>query len=245
MGTVYLVGAGPGDPNLVTRRGEALLRRADVVLHDALIDPRILTWAPARAEIVDVGHRAGESRRLDQEGINRLMIDRARVHPVVVRLKGGDPFVFGRGGEEALALAEASVPFEVVPGVTSGVGALVCAGIPLTHRGMTGNALLATPPRVHGEAAETEWCRIAGTGGTLVLYMAGRRLAETAERLIRHGRDAGEPAALVEWGTLPRQRVVVARLDRLAARVGGTPRGPALLVVGEVVGLRERIRWWL
>lgn len=241
MGTVYLVGAGPGDPRLITLRGHELLRRADVVLHDALVDPRLLRLPPAEARVVDVGRRANEARPWDQDAITRRLIDLSLEHRVVVRLKGGDPFVFGRGGEEGLALAEAGVPFEVVPGITSGVGVPGCAGIPLTHRGVAGSVLFATPPRGDGEEAESEWRRIAASGDTVVLFMAGRRLAETGERLIRHGRRPGEPAAAVEWGTLSRQRVTVDRLDRLAERVGRPFTGPVLVVVGDVVGLREQL----
>src|SRR5688572_11060082 len=143
MGTAYLVGAGPGDPKLITRRGAELLRRADVVLHDDLVDHALLALAPS-AEIIDVGRRAGETRLLSQERINRLLVDLTRSHDVVVRLKGGDPLVFGRGGEEALALARAGVSFEIVPGVTSGIGALAHAGIPLTFRGVAANAVFIT-----------------------------------------------------------------------------------------------------
>ncbi|HEX6199099.1 MAG TPA: uroporphyrinogen-III C-methyltransferase [Thermoanaerobaculia bacterium] len=236
MGTVYLVGAGPGDPGLITRRGEALLRRAGAVLHDALVDPRLLAWPPPGAEILDVGRRAGGRRALDQASIVAALIERARRHEVVVRLKGGDPFVFGRGGEEALGLASAGVPFEVVPGVTSAVGALAAAGIPLTHRGLASCALLAAPPRGEGD-----WEELARSTGTVVLFMVGRRIAEACEALVRHGRPPDTPAAAVESATLPEQRVVAGTLADLADRAARPGGGPVLLVVGEVVRLRERL----
>jgi uroporphyrinogen III methyltransferase/synthase len=241
MGTAYLVGAGPGDPKLLTRRGAELLRRADVVLHDALVDPGLLALAP-RAEIIDVGRRAGESRWLTQERINRLLIELTRRHGVVVRLKGGDPLVFGRGGEEALALAQAGVLFEIVPGVTAGVGALAHAGIPLTHRGLAASAVFVTAHDREDPEREPEWRAIAAMGGTVVVYMGGARIRAVTERLIRLGRAPETPAAVVESGTLPGQRVIEGRLDEIADRAGELT-GPAVIVVGEVARLRERLDW--
>lgn len=241
MGTAYLVGAGPGDPKLLTRRGAELLARADVVLHDALIDPGILGLA-RRAEIIDVGRRAGESRWLTQERINRLLVELARRHAVVVRLKGGDPLVFGRGGEEALALARAGIPFEIVPGVTAGVGALAHAGIPLTHRGVSTSAVFVTAHDREDPGREAEWRHIAGIGGTVVVYMGGGRIRAVTERLIRFGRAPETPAAVVESGTLPTQRVVEGRLDEIAERAGELT-GPALIVIGDVARLREGLAW--
>ena len=242
MGTAYLVGAGPGDPKLITRRGAELLRRADVVLHDALVSHSILEMANPAAEIIDVGRRAGESRWLTQERINRLLVDLARKHAIVVRLKGGDPFVFGRGGEEALALVQAGVPFEIVPGVTAGVGALAHAGIPLTHRGLSTSAVFVTAHDADDPGADEEWRHLANVGGTVVIYMGGARIRAVTDRLIRLGRSADTPAAVIESGTLPQQRVVQARLDELADRAG-VLGGPALIVVGEVTRLREQLDW--
>ena len=242
MGTAYLVGAGPGDPKLITLRGAELLRRADVVLHDALVSYSILELANPSAEIIDVGRRAGESRWLTQERINRLLVDLARRHSVVVRLKGGDPLVFGRGAEEALALVHAGVPFEIVPGVTAGLGALAHAGIPLTHRGLSTSAVFVTAHDADDPETDEEWRHLASLDGTLVIYMGGARMHAVTERLIRLGRSADTPAAVVESGTLPEQRVVQARLDELADRVG-TLHGPALIVVGEVTRLREQLEW--
>jgi uroporphyrinogen III methyltransferase/synthase len=241
MGTAYLVGAGPGDPKLLTRRGAELLGRADVVLHDALVDPALLALA-RHAEIIDVGRRAGESRWLTQERINRLLIELTHRHDVVVRLKGGDPLVFGRGGEEALALAQAGVPFEIVPGVTAGVGALAYAGIPLTHRGLATSAVFVTAHDREDPEREEEWRHIARMGGTVVVYMGGGRIRSVTERLIRLGRAPETPAAVVESGTQPAQRVVEARLDEIADRAGEL-RGPALIVVGAVARLHEQLEW--
>lgn len=239
MGTAYLVGAGPGDPGLITRRGAELLRRADVVLHDALVEPALLALAPT-AEIIDVGRRAGEVRWLTQDRINRLLIELSRRHRTVVRLKGGDPLVFGRGGEEALALAQAGIPFEIVPGVTSGVGALARAGIPLTHRGMATSAVFVTAHDREDPEREEEWRHIALMGGTVVIYMGSGHIREVTERLIRLGKSAHTAAAVVESGTLPRQRVIQAPLGELAERAGALS-GPALIVVGEVTRLRAQL----
>lgn len=241
MGRAYLVGAGPGDPELLTRRGAWLLRRADVVLHDALVDPSVLGLA-RRAEIIDVGRRAGESRWLTQERINRLLVELARRHEVVVRLKGGDPLVFGRGGEEALALAHAGVEFEIVPGVTAGVGALARAGIPLTHRGLSTSAVFVTAHDAEDPARAEEWRHVAGTGGTVIVYMGGGRVRAVAESLIRFGRSPDTPVAVIESGTLPTQRVIEGTLGGIAERAGELS-GPSLIVVGDVVRLRPALDW--
>ena len=242
MGTAYLVGAGPGDPKLITRRGAELLRRAEVVLHDALVDHGLLELANPAAEMIDVGRRAGEARRINQGRINRLLVTLTRRHAIVVRLKGGDPLVFGRGGEEALALALAGVPFEIVPGVTAGVGALACAGIPLTHRGLSTSVVFVTAHDREDPASEQEWRHLAGLGGTVVIYMGGGRIREVTERLIRLGRSPEALAVVVESGTLPQQRVVEAKLGELADRAG-VMTGPALIVIGEVARLREHLEW--
>ena len=243
MGTAYLVGAGPGDPKLITRKGAELLRRADVVLHDALVDHGLLELANPAAEMIDVGRRAGEARQFSQSQINRLLITLTRRHAVVVRLKGGDPLIFGRGGEEALALALAGVPFEIVPGVTAGVGALACAGIPLTHRGLSTSVVFVTAHDHEDLESEQEWRHLAGLGGTVVIYMGGGRIREVTERLIRLGRSPDTLAAVVESGTLPHQRVIEAKLGELAERAGGMT-GPALIVIGEVARLREHLDWF-
>lgn len=244
MGVVYLVGAGPGDPGLLTRRAARLLRRADVVVYDALIHPRLLDLAPPSAERVDVGKRGG-GRGTAQAEIHRILIDAAARAAVVVRLKGGDPFIFGRGGEEALALAEAGIRFEIVPGVTSGIAAAAYAGIPLTHRG-TASAVTFTTGHDDGAAAvATVGTSVGDNANTLVIYMGVRRLAGVVERLIAAGRPPDSPAAIIEWGTYPRQRTITAPLSDLPDRAQAADiQPPALVVVGDVVRLRERLNWF-
>ena len=245
MGIAYLVGAGPGDAQLITRRGSELLGRADVVLHDALVSPDVLALASPEAELIDVGRRSGESRWLTQERINRMLVELVHRHDVVVRLKGGDPFVFGRGAEEALALAQAGVRFEIVPGVTAGVGALAYAGVPLTHRGLATSAVFLTAHEDEGADGDERWAHVVGLGGTVVVYMGGARVRAVADRLVRAGRSADTPAAVVVSGTLPDQQVVRGSLGDLADLVerAGELAGPALIVVGEVARLAEPLEW--
>jgi len=245
QGMVYLVGAGPGDPGLLTLHGQEALSRADVVIYDHLANPRLLEHSPQSAERIYVGKEAA-AHALDQHGINRLMIERARTGAVVVRLKGGDPFVFGRGGEEALALAEAGVRFEVVPGVTAGVAAAAYAGIPVTHRFLAGAVALVTGhAAADKEAPFTDYRSLGSFQGTLVFYMAVANL-ETICRDLLEGDMAGDtPAAIVWGGTTPAQEVLVARVSDIAARARQAGiRPPAVLVLGEVVSLRERIKWF-
>ena len=243
-GIVYLVGAGPGDAGLMTVRSVELLESADVILHDRLIPGGALDHAAADAELVYVGKRPGETA-MPQAEIERLMIARARDGRSVVRLKGGDPFVFGRGGEEAEALAAAGVGFEVVPGVTAGVAAPAYAGIPVTHRDESAAVAFVTG---HEDPAKDDttldWDALARFPGTLVLYMGVGRAGEIAERLIAAGRDPGEHAAAVEQGTLPAQRTVDATLAELAGAIESAGlRPPAILLVGPVAGRREAIAW--
>ncbi len=243
-GVVYLVGAGPGDPGLMTLRAADLLADADTVLYDRLIPSSALARARPDAELVYVGKEPG-SAQLPQEEIERLMIDRARAGRVVVRLKGGDPFVFGRGGEEAEALAGAGVEFEVVPGVTAGVAAPAYAGIPVTHRDEASAVAFVTgheDPAKDGSALD--WNALAAFPGTLVLYMGLKRLPEIAEHLIAAGRDGGEPAAAVERGTTPAQRTVTATLAELPAAAADAGIGPpAVILTGAVAARRETIGW--
>lgn len=234
--TVYLVGAGPGDPGLLTRRGARLLSEADVVVFDRLVHHSVLALAPPSAELVDVGKRpdgAGSPAR--QEEINRLLVDHGKRHDTVVRLKGGDPFVFGRGGEEAAALDLAGVPWEVVPGVSSAFGVPAAAGIPVTQRGLSSSVTVVTG-RVGdpGEAGGVDWEALARAGGTLVILMGMATRAEIAEALRRGGRPADTPTAVIERGTTSAQRVVRTTLDKLAQVELGSP---AVIVVGPVAGL--------
>ena len=227
--TVALVGAGPGDPELITVRGLELLRSCDAVVYDRLVARELVDEVPADAIRVS-------RELLDQDEINDLLVDLGRQGLAVVRLKGGDPFVFGRGGEEALALAEADIPFEVVPGISSLAAVPAAAGIPVTHRGLSQTITLAT---AHGEDGdEPDYDALARTGGTLVLFMGLGRLAELAIGLIDAGLDAETPAAVISRGTLPDQQIATAPLCEIADAALGL-RSPALLVVGEVVQLAD------
>jgi uroporphyrinogen III methyltransferase/synthase len=242
-GFVYLVGAGPGDPGLITVRAVEALGRADVVVADRLVAPEIIArHAPPAAELIT---RPGRDA-LDQEEINALLVERARRGQIVVRLKGGDPFVFGRGGEEAEALVDAGVPFAVVPGVTAAVAAPAYAGIPLTHRGVAGAVAFATGHESDDkEAGAVAWSELSRSAATLVLYMSVSRLGSVMERLIAAGRTPTEPVAVVERGTTPAQRVVVGTIADIAERARAADvQPPALTIVGEVVRLRERIGWF-
>jgi len=243
-GTVYLVGAGPGDPGLMTARALELIAEADVVLYDRLIPPGALDGARPDAELRYVGKQPG-APALPQDEINALLVQLGESGKVVVRLKGGDPFVFGRGGEEAEALAAAGVPFEVVPGVTSGVAASAYAGIPVTHRDAASAVAFVTGHEdpAKGDGA-LDWDALARFPGTLVLYMGVKALATIAERLIAAGRDPDEPAAVVERGTLPAQRSVTAPVSRIAERAAEVGiRPPAITVVGPVTDLHDTLAW--
>lgn len=244
-GTVYLVGGGPGDPGLLTRKAARLLRKADVVIHDALVGQGVLDLVRTGAELIDVGKRCG-GRRTSQDRINALLIEAAGRARCVVRLKGGDPFVFGRGGEEADALVEAGVPFEVVPGVTAAVGVSAYAGIPLTHRDLASSVTFVTGhERPHEGVDRVDWHALARVAGTLVVYMGVGSLQRTADRLIQGGRDADTPAAIVEWGTHARQRTVSGTLATISADAEAAGiAAPALVIVGEVAAMRERLAWF-
>jgi uroporphyrinogen III methyltransferase/synthase len=243
-GSVYLVGAGPGDPGLMTARALELVANADVILHDRLIPAEALAGARDDAELLYVGKEPGEAS-VPQDEIEELLVDRARQGRSVVRLKGGDPFVFGRGGEEAEALAAAGIDFEIVPGVTAGVAAPAYAGIPLTHRD-DASAVAFVTGHEDPDKPETaiDWEALARFPGTLVFYMGVKRLPEIAERLAAAGRNPEEPAAVIERGTLPGQRVVEGSLGTIAAEVrtaGIAP--PAVTVVGPVATRRKAIAW--
>ena len=244
-GIVYLVGAGPGDPGLMTRRSLDLIATADAILYDRLIPLAALSGARPDCDLRYVGKRPGEPAR-SQDEINALLVELARNGRRVVRLKGGDPFVFGRGGEEAAALAEAGVRFEVVPGVTAGVAAFAYAGIPVTHRDAASAVAFVT---AHEDAAKDEpaldWEALAGFPGTLVLYMGVRNLAGVAERLMAAGRDPAEPATVVARGTLPDQRTVTGTLADIAARAQDAGVGPpAVTLIGPVARLRGELTWF-
>jgi uroporphyrinogen III methyltransferase / synthase len=245
-GRVVLVGAGPGAPDLITLRGAAALREADAVVYDALVSPELLALAPPDALRIDVGKRGHEAPTLPQEETTALLLRLAREGRTVVRLKGGDPYVFGRGGEEGTAIVEAGVPLEVVPGVSSIFGALAYAGIPVTDRRHGASFAVVTghkdPTKV---SRETRWDRLAVAADTLLVLMGMRNLEEIAGRLVAGGRAPSTPAAVVMNGTLPSQRVVSAPLGEIAARAREAGLlAPAVLVVGDVVTLRSALAWW-
>jgi uroporphyrinogen III methyltransferase/synthase len=245
VGRVYLVGAGPGDPGLLTVRALELIANADVILYDRLIPAAALDGARADAEVLFVGKEGG-GPSVPQEQTEALMLARARDGKTVVRLKGGDPFVFGRGGEEALALREAEIPFEIVPGVSAGVAAAAYAGIPVTHRGLaTAVALVTGHTREDGRAESAlDWQALAAFPGTLVFYMGVRQLPQIAESLIAGGRPTSEPVAVVERGTLPDQRTVTGTLQSIAEIARREQlRAPSITVVGPVAGLAGALEW--
>jgi uroporphyrinogen III methyltransferase/synthase len=244
-GVVYLVGAGPGDPGLVTRRAFELISRAEVLVHDRLVPSELLDHASGDAERLYVGKEPGEAS-IAQEDIHELLVDRARAGKLVVRLKGGDPFLFGRGGEEAEALSAAGIQFEVVPGITAGLAATAYAGIPVTHRDTASAVALVTG---HEDPAKEDgaldWAALAAFPGTLVVYMGVRNLAQLASRLIEHGRPSDEPAAVIERGSMPGQRVVTGTLGEIADRAAlARIHPPAVTVVGAVAALREQLAWF-
>jgi uroporphyrinogen III methyltransferase/synthase len=246
-GTVYLVGAGPGDPGLLTVRARDLLARCDTVVYDALANQSLLAEARARgAELHFVGKRGGDERSARQDSINELLVRLGASGRLVVRLKGGDPLVFGRGSEEAQALAAAGVPFEIVPGVTAGVAAAAYAGIPVTHRGLATSVTFVTG---HEDPAkdehQTDWAALARAGGTIVLYMGVKRLPHIVESLAAGGMPLSTPAAAIEWGTHPRQRTVLATVDTIVDRMlAERIAAPVIVIVGEVAALREEIAWF-
>jgi uroporphyrin-III C-methyltransferase len=245
-GTVALVGAGPGDPGLLTLRAAELLGEADVVLVDRLVDPRTLRHVRPDAEVVDVGKTSWTGTAPRQEEINAQLVEHARAGRRVVRLKGGDPFVFGRGSEEAEALVDAGIAFEVVPGVTSAIAAAAYAGIPVTARGYTQDVCVVTGHLDPDDpASRVRWQALAQGPGTLVILMGLDRLPLLMDGLVRHGRDAATPAACIQQGTTSAQRVVVSTVGRLAADVAVAGlSAPVATVVGDVVQLRERLRWF-
>jgi uroporphyrinogen III methyltransferase/synthase len=244
-GNVYLVGAGPGDPDLITVKGMKCLKQADVIIYDHLASAKLLKHAKPDAKTIYVGKEQG-SHTLPQDEMNKLLVEQAKQGSTVVRLKGGHPFIFGRGGEEAEALAEAKIPFEIVPGITSAIAAPAYAGIPLTHRRYSASVGIVTghedPTKPH---STVDWSRLAVGVGTLVILMGVKHLAKITEELISAGRDPKTPVALVRWGTTPQQITVVGTLETIVAQADAaelTP--PVAIVVGEVVRLRDTLNWF-
>ncbi|MFZ6751287.1 uroporphyrinogen-III C-methyltransferase [Undibacterium sp. Ren11W] len=244
QGRVYLVGAGPGDPDLLTVRAAKLLALADAVVYDHLVSTEILALIKADAELIYVGKQ--ESRHsLPQDGINALLVRLAKQGKNVVRLKGGDPFIFGRGGEEAEVLATAQVRFEVVPGITSASGASAYAGIPLTHRDYAQSCIITTGHLKDG-SLNLAWDALVQPRQTVVIYMGLGALPEISRQLIAHGKTPVMPVAVIENGTTQRQRVITGNLSDIAAKVKAEGfLSPCLIIIGEVVSLREKLQWFI
>jgi len=243
-GKVFLVGAGPGDPKLLTLKAVEVLREADVVVYDRLVSKEILEFAPEDAEKIYVG-KSSDKHELSQEKINELLVNKALDGKKVVRLKGGDPFVFGRGGEEAEALADSEIVFEVVPGVTSAVAAPAYAGIPLTHRDYASSVAVVTGHQAADAESPIDWGRLAGSVDTIVVLMGVGSLESTANDLIEGGLSPNMSAAVIEWGTTEKQRILLGTLGTIAEEVREkNVKPPAVIVIGKVVNLGSKLSWF-
>ena len=246
FGKVYLVGAGPGDPGLITVKGLACLKQADVVVYDRLVDESILSEVRPDAEKIYVG-KASNHHTMEQGLINQLLIHKSREGKVVVRLKGGDPFVLGRGGEEAKALADNGIPFEVVPGVSSAVAVPAYAGIPVTHRGVASSVTIVTGHKASekSEASSIAWDKICAVSGTLVILMGLGNLAHLVDQLIKNNKSPSTPVAVITHGTTGRQRCVIGTLEDIMGKVKTENlQPPSVVIVGDVVHLRNFLRWF-
>lgn len=244
MGKVWLVGAGPGDPDLITVKGLRALQEADVILYDRLINEELLRQTKEGAELIFCGKRPNH-HHLQQETIHHLLVLYAKKGKKVTRLKGGDPFVFGRGGEEAEFLAKHHIPFEVVPGITSGIAASAYAGIPVTHRDHSASFAIVTGHHQEREQEELKWSALAKGIDTLAIYMGVKNLPYIQEQLLANGKSADTPAALIHWGTTAMQRTVTGTLgtiDEVAKQAAMT--NPSIIIIGDVVKLREQIQWF-
>ncbi|MBM7649811.1 uroporphyrin-III C-methyltransferase [Bacillus ectoiniformans] len=243
MGKVWLVGAGPGDPELITVKGLRAIQEADVILYDRLISEELLDYAKTDAELIFCG-KLPNYHHLQQETINYFLMKHAKKGKKVTRLKGGDPFVFGRGGEEAEFLAKHNVSFEIVPGITSGIAAPAYAGIPVTHRDYSASFAIVTGHRRKGENEDLKWASLANGIDTLAIYMGVKNLPYIQEQLIGHGKSPDTPAALIHWGTTNEQRTVTGTLETIAEVAAREQmENPSMIIIGEVVKLREKIQW--
>ncbi len=244
LGHVYLVGAGPGQLDLITVRGRKLLEKCDCVVYDYLANPELLQWVPEHAHRVYVG-KIPDAPHKTQDEINEILVEQAQSYKRVVRLKGGDPLIFGRGGEEAAVLDQAGIAFDIIPGVTSGLAAATYAGIPLTHRDSSSSVTFMTGREKKGkERSAHDWKALAGSG-TLVCYMGVKALPSIAENLLANGKDPQTPAAIIEWATYDRQRVVIGTLESLPAKATAEHIGnPSIIVIGPVVSCREEMAWF-
>ncbi|WP_110927950.1 uroporphyrinogen-III C-methyltransferase [Bacillus massiliglaciei] len=244
MAKVYIVGAGPGDPDLITVKGMKCIQEADVILYDRLVNKELLNYAKAGVELINCG-KLPDFHLLQQETINRLLVKYAKKGYTVTRLKGGDPFVFGRGGEEAQILAANQVPFEVVPGITAGIAAPAYAGIPVTHREYSSSFAIVTGHNKHGKEDTIKWEALAKGIDTLAIYMGVKNLPYIRQELLKYGKNPETPAALIHWGTLNDQRTVVSTLGGLVetAEKEGI-KNPSMILIGDVVSLREDLSWF-
>lgn len=244
MGKVYIVGAGPGDPDLITVKGLRAIKEADVILYDRLINKQLLTYAKPDAELIFVG-KLPNYHGVIQDRINTLLVEHGKKEKVVTRLKGGDPFVFGRGAEEAEVLAEAGVPFEIVPGITSGIAAPAYAGIPVTHRDHSSSFAIVTGHMREGKDDSIKWESLATGIDTLAIYMGVGNLPYICKQLTKHGKPADTPVALIHWGTTDVQKTVTGTLDTIVEMVQQEKvENPSMIVIGEVVKVREKIQWF-
>lgn len=243
LGKVYLVGAGPGDPGLVTVRAKTLIECADVVVYDALVSEPILSWISPHAERIHAGKRRGR-HSMSQSEITQVLLSKAREHAVIVRLKGGDPFVFGRGGEEMSDLMSAGVPVEVVPGITAGIAAPAYAGIPVTHRGYSSSVTFVTGHEATGKyRPDVNWQAIAQGSETIVVYMGVHNLPNITAALVKAGLSKQTPIALVRWGTRPEQEELVGTLTNIVAKVAESSfQAPAIAIIGNVVSLKSQLK---
>jgi len=244
-GKVYLVGAGPGDPKLITVRGVECIQEADVIAYDRLANPKLLDYAKKDAELIYVG-KLPDRHSWPQEEINNMLVAKAQEGKIVTRLKGGDPFVFGRGGEEAAVLAEHQIAFEVVPGITAGIGAAAYAGIPVTQRGIASSFAVVAGHECPGkDQSSIRWDKIATAVDTVAFYLGIKNLPLICEQMIEHGRDPQTPVAIIHWGTMPEQRTVVGTLETITGIARENKiENPSIILVGDVVSAREKIRWF-
>ncbi|KAB2332126.1 uroporphyrinogen-III C-methyltransferase [Cytobacillus depressus] len=244
IGKVYLVGAGPGDPDLITVKGLRCLKEADVILYDRLVNPELLQHAKEGAQLVYCG-KLPHYHTMKQETINHFLVKYAKKGNRVVRLKGGDPFVFGRGGEEAEVCAKHAIPFEIVPGITAGIAASAYAGIPVTHRTLSKSFAFITGHQAGDEAAEHQWAHLANGVDTICVYMGVSQLPTIIKNLIANGKSKQTPIALVHWGTLNEQRTVVGTLETIEELVKKAEiSNPSMIVIGEVVRLHQKLNWF-
>ncbi|MBU9711887.1 uroporphyrinogen-III C-methyltransferase [Evansella tamaricis] len=245
-GKVYLVGAGPGDPDLITLKGIKAIQKADVIVYDRLVNKELLEYAKPLTELIYCG-KMPDRHTIPQPEINAILVKHALKGKTVVRLKGGDPSIFGRVGEEAEHCAENGVSFEIVPGITSGIAATTYAGIPLTHRDFSSSCAFITAHKRTdgGKKKDIQWDKLATSVDTLVFYMGVGNMDLIQEQLLLHGRDPSTPVALVRWGTTSEQETLVGKLENITCEVKRNRfKSPAIIVVGEVVGLREKIAWF-